>query len=199
MTFWPWLDRLLRRASEESLDQILDAAANTPLAELAADMRRDLATVQATLGSYPGAVGWVSFRHHTGRPTLAAQDGRGGAAYLADLPINGDPHAHINNALFDFLVADDARIGSLDTKQLTKARVHQFGTYIQAHLADELRTFGARIRYDRNEQAIVLDAIPERERHLQQEQAPGATQRQGLRRAPGPHVGRRSRARCLTS
>jgi len=29
-------------------------------------------------GADPGAVGWVSFRHHTARPTLPIQDGRGG-------------------------------------------------------------------------------------------------------------------------
>ena len=34
-------------------------------------------------GADPGAVGWVSFRHHTARPTLPIQDGSGGA----DLPV----------------------------------------------------------------------------------------------------------------
>ena len=43
------LHRLLRRESEESLDQILDAAVNTVLADFAAGLRRDLAAVQAAL------------------------------------------------------------------------------------------------------------------------------------------------------
>jgi transposase len=43
------LNRLLRRESEEGLDQVLVDAAGTPLAEFAANMRRDLAAVQAAL------------------------------------------------------------------------------------------------------------------------------------------------------
>jgi transposase len=43
------LNRLLRRESEEGLDQVLADAAGTPLAEFAANMRRDLAAVQAAL------------------------------------------------------------------------------------------------------------------------------------------------------
>jgi transposase len=45
------LNRLLRREREESLDQVLDDAAGTLLAEFAANMRRDLAAVQAALGT----------------------------------------------------------------------------------------------------------------------------------------------------
>ena len=33
-------------------------------------------------GADAGAVGWVSFRHHTARPTLHLQDGRAGQTYL---------------------------------------------------------------------------------------------------------------------
>ena len=43
------LNRLLRRASEENLDQVLDAAASTPLAGFAAGLRRDLEAVQTAL------------------------------------------------------------------------------------------------------------------------------------------------------
>lgn len=43
------LNRLLRRESEESLDQLLADAAGTLLAEFAANLRRDLAAVQAAL------------------------------------------------------------------------------------------------------------------------------------------------------
>jgi len=74
----------------------------------------------------PGAVGWVSFRHHTARPTLAVQDGPDGATYLADAPVGDDPHAHVHNALFNMVVTDDGRVGSLDTQRL-HARVHEFG------------------------------------------------------------------------
>ena len=43
------LNKLWRRDSEESLDQVLDAAVGTHLAEFAANMRRDLVAVQAAL------------------------------------------------------------------------------------------------------------------------------------------------------
>ena len=105
-------------------------------------------------GADPGAVGWVSFRHHVARPTLPIQDGPGGATYLADSPVGGDPHCHIHNAFFNL------GIGSLDTQRL-HSRVHEFGAYGQARLADEMRAIGARIGYDKNGQAVVLLAIPQ--------------------------------------
>ena len=111
-------------------------------------------------GADPGNVGWVSFRHHTARPTLPVQDGPNGATYLAQSPIGGDPHAHIHNALFNMVVAEDGRIGSLDTQRL-HSRVHEFGAFFQARLADELRLLGARTGYDKNQQAVVLEAIPQ--------------------------------------
>ena len=111
-------------------------------------------------GADPGAVGWVSFRHHTARPTLAVQDGPDGATYLADAPVGGDPQAHVHNALFNMVATDDGRVGSLDTQRL-HSRVHEFGAYGQAWLADELRRLGIRVAYDKQEQAVVLEAIPQ--------------------------------------
>ncbi len=113
-------------------------------------------------GADPGAVGWISFRHHTARPTLPIQDGRGGSTYLADAPVAGDPHAHIHHFLMNLVVTDDGRIGSLDSRALTDSRIKEFGAYFQAVLADELRRLGIRLRYDSTEQAVVLEAIPER-------------------------------------
>jgi len=43
------LNRLLRRKSEEELGKVLEDAANTPLAEFASGLKRDLAAVQAAL------------------------------------------------------------------------------------------------------------------------------------------------------
>ena len=112
-------------------------------------------------GADPGAVGWISFRHHTARPTLAMQDGSGGQTYIFDAPVAGDPHVHIHHFLMNVVVTADGRVGSLDTRALTDARVKEFGAYFQAVLADELRRLGARIGYDAQEQAVVLVAIPE--------------------------------------
>jgi len=111
-------------------------------------------------GADPGAVGWVSFRHHNARPTMQVQDGPNGTTYLADLPVPGDPHAHIHNGFFNLVVTDDGRIGSLDTQRL-QDRVHEFGAYFQARLGDELRRLGIRTAYDAREEAVMLPAIPQ--------------------------------------
>ena len=111
-------------------------------------------------GSEPGAVGWVSFRHHNARPTMQVQDGPTGTTYLADVPVAGDPHAHIHNGFFNLVVTEDGRVGSLDTKRLND-RVHEFGAYFQARLADELRRLGIRTAYDAKQEAIMLPAIPQ--------------------------------------
>jgi hypothetical protein len=112
-------------------------------------------------GTEPGAVGWISFRHHTARPTLPIQDGRGGQTYLFDAPVAGDPHMHIHNFLLNLVVTAEGRVGSLDTKALSDARVKEFGAYFQAVLADELRRLGALISYDAGAQAVVALAIPD--------------------------------------
>ena len=111
-------------------------------------------------GAERGAVGWVSFRHFTARPTLTVQDGPDGITYLAEVPVPGDPQGHIHNAFFNLVATDEGHVGSLDTKQLTKARIQKYGAYYQAMLADELRKLGARVGYDTSEKAIVLLAIP---------------------------------------
>ena len=110
-------------------------------------------------GADPGAVGWVSFRHHVARPTLPVQDGPGGATFLADAQVDGDPHAHVHNALFNMVATDSGRIGSLDTQRL-HARVHEFGAYFQARLANNLRAIGVEVGYNVDEQAVVVTSVP---------------------------------------
>jgi len=111
-------------------------------------------------GADAGAVGWASFRHHTARPTTLVQDGPNGATYLADATIGGDPFAHVHNAMFNMVATDDGHVGSLDTQRL-HTRVHEFGAFAQACLADELRALGIRVGYNETEQAIVIEAIPQ--------------------------------------
>ena len=90
----------------------------------------------------PGAVGWVSFRHYTARPTLHVEDGPTGVTYLADVPVPGDPHAHIHNALFIVEVTEDGRIGSLDTQRLHAFASTSLGAYFQARLATAAARLG---------------------------------------------------------
>ncbi|WP_308721276.1 MobF family relaxase [Komagataeibacter xylinus] len=111
-------------------------------------------------GANPGEVAWVSFRHDTARPTVEARDAGTGQTYLIDTPAGGDPHAHIHNALFNVVVTEEGHVGSLDTKRL-RSRVHEFGAYFQAQLADELRRIGIAQQYDASEQATVISAVPQ--------------------------------------
>ena len=111
-------------------------------------------------GADPGAVGWISFRHHTARPTLQVQDGPEGQTYLFDAPVAGDPHAHIHHFLMNIVATADGRIGSLDLRALTDNRIKEFGAYFQAVLADELRRLGIQVGYNENEQAVVIESVP---------------------------------------
>lgn len=112
-------------------------------------------------GADAGEVGWVTFVHAAARPTLALQDGPNGATYLIDAPIAGDPHYHSHNFIPNLVVTEDGRVGSIDARALTADRVHEYGAYFQAQLADRLRTLGVRVDYDAGEQAVVLPDIPE--------------------------------------
>ena len=112
-------------------------------------------------GAEAGAVGWVSFRHHTARPTMVVQDGAGGATYLVDAPVAGDPHMHVHNFIMNLVATPDGKVGSLDTKALSETKVKEFGAYFQAVLAQELRRLGCSVAYDAKEEAIVLTAIPD--------------------------------------
>ena len=111
-------------------------------------------------GKEPGEVGWASFMHFTARPTLAVQDGPDGQTYVCDVPVPGDPQAHIHNALFNLVVTENGHVGSLDTAEMHE-RVHEFGAYFQARLADELRALGVKVSYNKAEQAAVIECVPE--------------------------------------
>lgn len=112
-------------------------------------------------GAEAGAVGWVSFRHHTARPTLHVQDGPGGETQLVEAPVAGDPHAHVHNFLPNLVATASGRVGSLDTQRLTEARVKEIGAYFQAELAEELRRAGVRVGHDAKEHAVTVAAVPE--------------------------------------
>ena len=138
-------------------------------------------------GADPGAVGWISFRHHTARPTLQIQDGPGGQTYLFDAPVAGDPHVHIHHFLMNLVVTADGRIGSLDSRALTDARVKEFGAYFQAVLADELRRLGIQSATTRTSRRSSSRAIPEDISQAFSKRRPAdPAQGQELRGTPGP-------------
>ena len=148
-------------AESAAIWNAIDRANDAAMRHVAKQLGRARLGAGGRDGSEPGAVGWISFRHHAARPTLHVQDGRDGQTYLFDAPVAGDPHVHIHNFLLNMVVTDEGRIGSLDTRALTDVGVKTFGGYFQAVLADELRRIGARVAYDAGEQAVVLTAIPE--------------------------------------
>ena len=148
-------------AESAAIWNAIDRANDAAMRHVAKQLGRARLGAGGRDGSEPGAVGWISFRHHAARPTLHVQDGRDGQTYLFDAPVAGDPHVHIHNFLMNMVVTDEGRIGSLDTRALTDVGVKTFGAYFQAVLADELRRIGARVAYDAGEQAVVLTAIPE--------------------------------------
>lgn len=108
----------------------------------------------------PGDVGWVTFCHDAARPTLPVQDGCGGPTYLIEAPVAGDPHYHTHNFLMNMVVTENGRIGSIDARPLTAARILEYGAYFQAQLAGRLRALGVHVGYDAEEQAVVLPEIP---------------------------------------
>ena len=138
----------------------IDRAADRAMRYVAQEVGRARRGKGGEDGADPGAVGWVSFRHHTARPTLQVQDGAEGQTYLFDAPVAGDPHAHIHHFLMNIVATADGRIGSLDLRALTDSRIKEFGAYFQAVLADELRRLGIRVSYNENEQAVVIDSVP---------------------------------------
>lgn len=109
-------------------------------------------------GWEPGHVGWAQFMHYTSRPTLEIANGA--ETELVSLKVAGDPNLHTHVTLFNAVLTDSGRFGSLDLQRL-KGRVHEFGAYYQAHLAQNLRAIGADVMLDQQTGAARLAAIPE--------------------------------------
>lgn len=107
-----------------------------------------------------GEVAWVSFRHYTARPAMHIQDGPGGATASVEIPVPGDPQAHIHNPVFNAVATEDGHLGSLDSARITRVTSHLFGAYFQAVLGELLRESGIRVRPDERGKAIVIEAIP---------------------------------------
>ncbi|KXV21253.1 conjugal transfer protein TraA [Acetobacter malorum] len=105
-------------------------------------------------GEEAGEVAWTSYRHRTSRPTLTLHDAETDTTYLREAPTGGDPQMHIHNSLYNVVVTESGHVGSLDTKRL-RSRVHEFGAFFQAELADELRKLGIAQSYDAKEQAKI--------------------------------------------
>lgn len=108
----------------------------------------------------PGEVARVSIRHYTARPAMVIQDGPDGPTGSVELPVPGDPQAHIHNMMFNAVATESGHLGSLDSARITKTTSHLFGAYFQAELAQQLRGLGVRVRPDERGRAIIIENIP---------------------------------------
>jgi hypothetical protein len=117
-------------------------------------------------GAEPGHVGWIAFDHYASRPTLEiarmAPDGTPETELLT-LKVAGDPNLHTHVAVPNVVLTDNGRVGSLDLQQLN-GRVHEFGAYYQANLAQNLRRLRVAVVLDRETGAVRLPTIPQRVR-----------------------------------
>ena len=62
----------------------------------------------------------------------------------------------------NLVVTKDGRIGSIDARALTPAKVHEYGAYFQAKLADQLRELGIRTGYDAEDRPSSSPTYPTR-------------------------------------
>ena len=134
-----------------------------------------------------GEVAWVSFRHYTARPVMKIQDGAKGPTAAVEVPVPGDPQAHIHNLLLNAVATESGHLGSLDSARITSATSFMFGAYFQAELASELRKLGIAVHVDESGRAIAIDSVPREacelfsKRHSQAEKMGKAyAKRQGL-------------------
>jgi conjugative relaxase-like TrwC/TraI family protein len=109
-------------------------------------------------GAEQGDVAWMTVRHKTARPTLHVEDPTTATTYLVDLASVGDPQDHHHNILFNLVVTEDGRIGSLDTKRL-RDKVHEVGAVYQAYLAEYGRRFNIAIEYDVKQEAAIISKV----------------------------------------
>ncbi|HUZ62959.1 MAG TPA: MobF family relaxase [Acetobacteraceae bacterium] len=150
--------------TEAERNQIAQAhrdAVASAMSYLAAELGRARKGNGGRDGWESGHVGWAQFMHYTSRPTLEIANGA--QTELVSLKVAGDPNLHTHVALFNAVLTDAGRLGSLDLQRL-EGRVHEFGAYYQAHLAQNLRAIGAGVALDQETGAARLTGIPERVR-----------------------------------
>ena len=114
-------------------------------------------------GTEPGQIGWIAFDHYASRPTVeVARTGDSGIpeTQLITLKVAGDPNLHTHVAVPNAVLTGSGRVGSLDLQRLD-GRIHEFGAYYQAHIAQNLRRLGVETRLDERTGAARLTVIPD--------------------------------------
>lgn len=118
---------------------------------------------------------------------MKIQDGAKGLTAAVEVPVPGDPQAHIHNLLLNAVATESGHLGSLDSARITSATSFMFGAYFQAELARELRKLAIAVHVDESGRAIAIDGVPREacelfsKRHSQAEKTGKAyAKRQGL-------------------
>lgn len=125
----------------------------------------------------PGEIGWIEFDHYTARPTaqiaVTEPDGRP-ATVLQTVMVAGTPQLHTHVVIPNVVLTADGHVGAIARD--FDGQVKEFGGYYQAHLAQNLRRYGAEVVLDEKTGAARLATIPETARNAFSQRTQGAEQ-----------------------
>lgn len=125
----------------------------------------------------PGEIGWIEFDHFTARPTakiaVTEPDGTP-ATVLQTVMVAGTPQLHTHVVIPNVVLTADGHVGAIARD--FDGQVKEFGGYYQAHLAQNLRRYGAEVVLDERTGAARLAAVPERAREAFSHRTQGAEQ-----------------------
>lgn len=142
----------------------IHSAAEAAMRLVASEVGQARRTVNGEMFVEQGEVAWIAFRHYTARPTLDIQDGYDGVTARVEVPVPGDPQAHIHHLLLNIVATESGHLGSLDSQRITDTTAHLYGAYFQAILAQRLRELGIAVHVDERGRAVRISAIPEHAR-----------------------------------
>ena len=114
-------------------------------------------------GVEPGKLGWISFQHYTARPAVdIVRTDSEGRAYTdpREVPLQtADPQLHTHCTVFNAVLTDSGRLGSIDLDRLD-GFVKEGGAIYQAAVATRARRAGIDVVLDSTTGAARLSDIP---------------------------------------
>ena len=120
-------------------------------------------------GVEPGKLGWISFQHYTARPAVdIVRTDSEGRAYTdpREVPLQtADPQLHTHCTVFNAVLTDSGRLGSIDLDRLD-GFVKEGGAIYQAAVATRARRAGIDVVLDTTTGAARLTEIPSSVREM---------------------------------
>ena len=120
-------------------------------------------------GAEPGKLGWISFQHYTARPAVdIVRTDAEGRAYTdpREVPLQtADPQLHTHATVFNAVLTESGRLGSLDLDRLD-GFVKEGGAVYQAAVATRARRAGIDVTLDDRTGAARLADIPTAAREM---------------------------------